>query len=352
NPFDHLPMYYLENDVQVKGITHELFKAYDSKNFYTVYPPVAQAQFGSACWVFPESIYWSSVFMKLWLFVFETGSIYLIYRLLTHFDMPVRNTLLYALNPLIVFEIVGNLHFEGAMIFFLMLAVYLLVKNKWSLSAMAFALSICSKLLTLMFLPFFIKKMGWVKSFKYCLIVGMSCILLFIPIVNADFLSNFSDSLNLYFQKLEFNASLYYFFRWIGFKIYGYNKIAFIGPALAVMAGLFILFLAFYVQKKWSDKITEIDWPLMFKFWLFSICAYLFCTTTMHPWYVCLPVALCVFTNYRFPIIWSYLIFFTYINYSYVPYQENLWVVGLEYVLLFAWLIGECITNDEKFISL
>jgi alpha-1,6-mannosyltransferase len=48
NPFDHLPMYYLENQVPVEGIDRALFEAFDAKNTYTVYPPVAQAQFASA----------------------------------------------------------------------------------------------------------------------------------------------------------------------------------------------------------------------------------------------------------------------------------------------------------------
>ena len=352
NPFDHLPMYYLENEIGVEGITQELFQAYDEKNFYTVYPPVAQAQFGSACWLFPGSVYWAAVVMKLWLFIFEIGSICLIYKLLVFFKSPVWNTLWYALNPLIIFEIIGNLHFEGAMIFFLLLAVYLLVKNKWQLSAIAFAFSICAKLLTLMFLPFFIKKMGWSKSIRYYLLIGVTCAILFIPIVNADFFANFSESLNLYFQKLEFNASFYYLFRWVGFKIYGYNKIAFIGPVLAGVAGLFILYLAFIRQNKLGKKLDGINWPLLFKYWLFSICAYLFCTTTMHPWYVCLPIAVCVFTHYRFPILWSYLIFWTYINYSYSPYHENLWIVAFEYLILFVWLLKEYLTNEEKVISL
>ena len=339
NPFDHLPVYYLENGNAVEGITRELFEAYGSKNFFTVYPPVAQAQFASACWLFPKSIYWSSVVMKLWLFLFELGSIFLIIKLLKHFKLPKKNVLLYALNPLIIFEITGNLHFEGAMVFFLLLAMWLLVKNKINLSAIAFALSICSKLLTLLFLPFLIKKIGWGRSTRYFIITGAATVLFFLPIVNATFISNFGDSLNLYFQKLEYNASLYYLFRWIGFQVSGYNQIAQVGPALGALAVLGILGMALYKvseASKASDTLASLPGN-----WLFAICLYLFCTTTMHPWYTALPIVLCVFTKYRFPIVWSYLIFWTYINYGYVPYRENLWVVGMEYLIVFAWLLWE-----------
>jgi hypothetical protein len=51
-----------------------------------------------------------------------------------------------------------------------------------------------------------------------------------------------------------------------------------------------------------------------------------------------LPIVISVFTNERFPIIWSFLIFGTYINYSYTPYDENLWVVAIEYILILIYI--------------
>lgn len=343
NPFDHLPEFYLESLVPVEGIDRTLFEAFGAKNTYSVYPPVAQAQFGSACWLFPKNIYWCSVVMKLWLFAFEAGSIFLMVKLLRRFQMPARNVLLYALNPLIIIEITGNLHFEGAMIFFLLLAVWLLTRDgqlptakSHLLSAIAFALSICSKLLTLMFLPFFIRKMGWGRSLRYFLVTGLATVLLFLPVVNVNFLSNFGDSLNLYFQKLEFNASLYYLFRWVGYQFSGYNMIAVIGPLLGGIAAVGILWMAFR-----NLRGPQLRWEKMLELWLFSICLYLACTTTMHPWYLALPVALCIFTKWRFPVVWSGLIFLTYFNYSYRPYWENLWVVAFEYLAVAAWFVWE-----------
>lgn len=347
NPFDHLPMYYLENETGVKGLSQALFEAYDAKNFYTVYPPVAQAQFGTACYFFPDDMYWSSVIMKLWLFLFEAGSIFLIVKLLYLFKWPVANVLIYALNPLVIFEITGNLHFEGAMIFFLLLAMWLLVKNKWHWSAIAFGLSVCSKLLTLMFLPFFIKQLPWKKVLMYYLLTGLSILLLFVPILNEAFITNFGQSLNLYFQKLEFNASFYYLLRWIGFKLYGYNLIAIIGPALGLIAGGSILYMAFVKQKQDQERTVK-KWLPLFKWFMFAFSVYLLSATTIHPWYVAMLIALCVFTNYRYPVLWSYLITWTYINYSYPVYEENLWVVGMEYGLLFLWFFNEYRRNAEK----
>ena len=65
---------------------------------------------------------------------------------------------------------------------------------------------------------------------------------------------------------------------------------------------------------------------------------YLLLSMTIHPWYVIMPVAMCLFTNYRYPILWSGLIMMTYINYADEVYHENLWLVALEYVLVFGFM--------------
>ncbi len=367
NPFDHLPLYYLENNIAVEGINRELFEAFGAKNTYTSYPPIAQAQFATACWLFPNDVYWSSVVMKLWLLVFEIGSIFLLLKLLRRFRMPEKNVLLYALNPLIIIEITGNLHFEGAMIFFLLLALWLLTAgcglrtaNCLFLSSAAFAFSICSKLLTLLFLPFLIKALGWKKSLAYFTLAGLVTVLLFLPIVNASFLSNFGNSLGLYFQKLEYNASVYYLLRWMGFKIWGYNQIALFGPLLGGVAMFGILWMALgstafrlsrcapFTANGMNAVQRDSLKAVLPGHWLFAICLYLICTTTLHPWYLALPVVLCVFTKWRFPIVWSGMVFLTYINYSYDPYHENLWIVALEYAVVFIWLIWEWKTCKQK----
>ena len=57
---------------------------------------------------------------------------------------------------------------------------------------------------------------------------------------------------------------------------------------------------------------------------------YLF-TTILHPWYISTLLALCVFTNFRFMIVWSFMIFFTYAGYTREGFSENLWLIALEY---------------------
>lgn len=333
NPFDHLPTYYIENEIALNGITPILYEQLNSPEYYTIYPPVAQLTFFIATWIAPNSVWWSAFVMKLFLFAFEVGSIFLILRLLQHWKLPKQRVLIYTLNPLLIIEIIGNLHFEGAMVFFLLLALWWLVQTKTIFSAGAFALSIAAKLLPLMFLPFLIRRLGWKQSLLYFTVVGLIVFGLFFPLFGAFFIENFGDSLNLYFQKFEFNASIYYLLRSIGYYIYGYNKIATFGPVLALIAGVAILLLSLLERSPTLEQL-----PLMF---LLAISIYLSFTTTVHPWYLSLSLALCGFTRFRYPIVWSFLILLTYINYSYADYFENLWIVAIEYGVIWIWFLIE-----------
>lgn len=333
NPFNHLPGYFLEAGNAVQGLDQVLYDRLNSPNYYTIYPPVSQAIFAFTTWLFPDSYYGASVTMKSFLFAMECGSIFLIIKILRHFSLPLNRVLIYALNPLIILEITGNLHFEGAMIFFLLGSLTLLLHQRLVPSAISFALSIAAKLLPLMFLPYFIKRLGWKRAFGYFTIIGVSLLIGFSPLLNPTFIHNFGNSLDLYFQKFEFNASIYYTLRWLGTQVRGYNMIATIGPFLALVV-LSTISISAYKEKNLSlEKLIERM--------LLAICIYLFLATTIHPWYTAMPLVLCTFTHFRFPILWSGLIMLTYINYSYEIYQENLWVVGLEYSLVFGYLLYE-----------
>ena len=334
NPFDALPSYYAENGFP-KGLNQGLYEQLNSPNYFTIYPPIAQFIYYIA--TFTDDIYSSVILMKLCLFAAEIGTIWLLIQLIKSHGKEERAVLLYVLNPLIVVELMGNLHFEGIMIFFLLLSYYCLLKGWQRLSAVVFALSVATKLLPLIFLPFLIHKLGWKKSLSYLTIVGVVTVALFFPLFGSFFIENFGSSLGLYFQKFEFNASIYYILRWLGYQVYGYNLISVFGPLLALIAGAIIFAKAIKEQSKRLKNLP--------KQWLWAIMIYLLCTTTVHPWYATLPILLSIFTNLRFPIVWSALIFLTYINYSYGSYFENLWVVAIEYSLVLTYLIYEVRLN-------
>ena len=90
------------------------------------------------------------------------------------------------------------------------------------------------------------------KNLLYFLLCFLILLGLIFPLLNGVFVQNFGDSIGLYFQKFEFNASVYYLLRWVGYQTKGYNLIATIGPRLALgtFTGIILLFL-------WERKV---DW--------------------------------------------------------------------------------------------
>ncbi|MEN0006817.1 MAG: glycosyltransferase 87 family protein, partial [Bacteroidota bacterium] len=267
NPFEQLPTYYMQAPNEVAGLSPELFELLNSQKYFTVYPPIAQATFTIAVWLSPNSWWGASVVMKLLLLGCEIGAIFLLWRLITQFELPPANILLYVLNPLVIVEVVGNLHHEGMMVFFLLLAFYWLTQSKYHWSAVAMACSIASKLLPLMFLPFLIRRLGWKQSIRYFAILGATCLVLFLPLFSEVFIQNFSQSLDLYFRRFEFNGSVYYLLREWGYSWTGRNMIQMLGPILALLTLTGIL-VATFVER-------EASWKKLPLRWLFAISLYL-----------------------------------------------------------------------------
>lgn len=333
NPFSDIPASYAQRDFPVAGLGPALFEQLNSPEYFTIYPPVPQWTFWVAARIYPDSVYGATLVLRSFLVLAEWGTLWLLPRLLSLWQLPRNRSLIYALNPLMIIEITGNLHHEGLMIFFLAWALYGLRQNRWTTGAVAYALSVAAKLLPLMFLPLFWRRLGWRKGLRFYLLGGVVLSGLFLPLFSPGFVAGFGESLDLYFRRFEFNGSIYYLLRWIGYQEKGYNLIQMIGPWLARIVLVGILLLAALERRP--------SWNNLFPQLLLVISAYVFLSTTVHPWYLALPLFFCGFTRFRFPVLWSGLIFGTYINYSYSDYYEPLWMVSLEYILVYGWLFYE-----------
>jgi len=334
NPYTSLPSEVINSSIPF--LTEDLFKELNSPNYYSIYPSVCQAIFALGAWLAQGDIKMFSIVVKLIMLAAEIGTLFFIVTILSRLKLAQSKVFIYALNPLIIIEICGNLHFEGLMIFFFVIFYYLLIKEQVQWSVLPLSLSIGTKLLPLIFMPFMIIYLGWKRSVKYFMSLGILLLVLFLPIISQ--LSFFLKSVDLYFQKFEFNASVYYIMRWTGIQVTGYNQIRWLGPFLGIATICSVVYLCWKYHKDVLKKIST--------YWLLAFCAYLFLATTIHPWYLALPILLCVFSTIRFPIFWSGLIFLSYINYSYEPYFENLYVVGIEYLVLFIIAFAEFRNNQ------
>jgi len=160
-----------------------------------------------------------------------------------------------------------------------------------------------------------------------------------------------SESIGLYFNRFEFNASIYYLVREYGFWKYGYNIIQTVGWKLGLTASILILLLSFRNGFKWTPGTQQMSFSALLTDWMWVLCVYFLFTTILHPWYITTLVAISVFTTFRFPVIWSGLIFLTYVGYTANSFQENLWLTAFEYVVVIGYLIFELKSNKSLRLS-
>ena len=271
--------------------------------------------------------------MRLFILTAEIGTVWIGVKLLKIFGLPAKNILWYALNPLVIIELTGNLHFEAIMIFFLLFSFCFLLNEKIHKAAMVFALAVSTKLIPLIFLPILISYLGVKKGIVFVSLVGAIVLISFLPFINETMLLHMFSSIDLYFQNFEFNASIYFLVSAVYKAIVGYNLIAVVGPSLSVVALVFIMFIAFKKKEKGPKQ-------LMIGM-LLTLSVYLLFATTVHPWYITTLILLSVFTKYRYVIYWSGLIVFTYISYSQFFIKEQVLFLLLEYTVVFGVLAYE-----------
>ncbi len=335
HPFAHVPSYYIDHSIAVDGITSDLFFQLNSPDYFTIYPPVNQFVFWLAARLGGTSEAWGTFVLHAVILLEEIGSTIFMRKIIRHHQLPASNVLLYALNPLVIIELTGNLHFEALMIFFLLGSYWFLVRSRWVLSALFFSLAICTKLLPVIFLPLFIVRLGWKRVFIHYVFILLFTFLFFLPLLNEEIIIGLRESIGYYFKKFEFNASIYYLVREWGFWKYGYNIIQTVGWKLALYAALFIfLYIGWDAWKTYRKNELHTLWLA----YLVLLTIYFLFSTVVHPWYVCSLVAFSIFTTWRFAIVWSALIVITYIGYTPEGYSESLTWVAIEYfaVVLFA----------------
>jgi len=317
---------------------------------FTNYPPINQLCFTIAALFAGKSILGSVFVMRLLIIAADFGTLHFGKALLEKLNIPIYNIFWYILNPFIIIELTGNLHFEGVMIFFLVWSLYLLYIGKWQFAALVLALSISVKLIPLIFLPLFFQwfmkrndknketstVLNFTKLIVFYAIIIMTTLLLFVPFYSSEFIHNYSKTVALWFQNFEFNGSIYFIAREIGFLFRGYNEIAIIGTVTPILVILFVLIITFFRRNRTPTALITAM--------LLALSFYYFTTTTVHPWYLATLLILSVFTKYKFPLVWSFVIilsYLAYVNLNKADKSENLWLITLEYAVVYGVFIWE-----------
>jgi len=335
NPYLSTPQEWVQSgNFEVIAQSRQLVEGMQSLNasHFTNYPPVSQWVYALAGVLYPKSILGSVIVMRVILIFADVVTFIFIRKLLQQLKLPKHQALWYFLNPLVIIELTGNLHFEGLMVMCLLISIYLLLKKKWIWAAVLFGLSVSVKLLPLVLLPLFFhyfrkqERLNIYKLIAFYGITFLTVVITFLPFFSVELIQNFGDSVALWFNKFEFNASIYYLIRWIGFQTVGWNIIGVAGKILPIVILVTILGFSFFRNNN-SEKT-------LFVSMLSALSIYFLLSTTVHPWYVVTPLAISIFTHYKYLLVWSFTMILSYSAYGINGFNEQLWLVGLEYVLV------------------
>lgn len=329
NPFGQLPS-EIGRQESLSPLASYLLANMNSPDYYTVYPPVCQVFFGLSAWVSREAGWlWGIVTLRLSMMAVEVYGLWHLRRLSQGGQIPAWGFAIFALNPLVISEGIGNLHPESAMVGWLIASIAHLSQGQTKRAACLFALSVCTKLLPLLVVPLVLPWLGWRRGVQWLMVVGVLTTLAFMPFLWYEW-PHILQSLGLYFHTFAFNGSVYYALRALGLS----RQWLAVVPLLALPA---ILVLAW---PWWRTAIARQGQALVLTIPQFGEKAlsawgcYLLLATTVHPWYLIPPVLLGSLSGRLWPVAWSGLVLLSYHAYAKTPYRESGWLIVLQYGLL------------------
>ncbi len=331
NPYMYIPSAF--DTTTLSKLQLELLSNMNSPSYHSVYPPVCQGFFAIAAFIGNGSITMALLTLHFEILIAEIGSILLIRKLIKIYKVKPSNAHFYYFNPLIIIELNGSIHFEAYMIFFVLLGIYFIKKAKVGSGALSFSLGILVKLLPAMFVPLFFQRLSNNKNVKFILYISLLIIVFCIPFINKDAIIGLFKGLGLYFQKFEFNASLYHALLQVGYWFKGYYITQ---SASVIMPVTAMILIVGYISIEKSKLNSTLAVSMM---WVMII--YIICSSTVHPWYITPMVAFGIFSKSRIYIWWSFIVFYTYIGYGPEGYTENYYVKAIEYIVLFVLIYQE-----------
>ena len=317
----HSPYVFPPNAPQLEHLRDHYYERINHKQFRTPYSAAAEmfyklfALISAKVWAF-----------KAFLLLFDFLLLEILRRLLRKEGRSVAWLLIYAWHPLPILEFAGSGHMDIIGIAFLFFSYLLVRSQKFALGGGAFAISVLTKYLPILSLPWLLRERTEGShqrgsQWKFILAAGITGTLLLLQYYSPDW-NMFSGALS-YYKKWRFNDSLF----GILYKALG-------GAEPARITGMIVTVLAMVVclVRKFSFYRAV--------FVAFG-CVLLF-SPVVHPWYLCWVLPLLVFhPNKPWIFFCGWIVLAYFIRYLFPAgvWKPVLWLKLLVYVPLYAWLL-------------
>lgn len=335
HPFARKPSDIPPDTYTELGLTQEMYTGLNSPEYFTIYPPLSQAVFAISTWLGRGALVPSATWMQVFMLLCEVLSMWLLSQLLARWRMPQHLLIGYAFHPLVIVELVGNIHMEAGMVTCILAALWLWDRDKWVPAALALAGGVLFKLLPILFLPLLIAPLGWRRAIATGFIVTFALVGSFLIFSQPEAVFHIRESLALYVDTFEFHASVYYLLKLTGIP----HDI--LGPLLSFCAMLGILGFAWVHRRE--KGIAHVATAML---WALSI--YFLSARIVHPWYISTLVGLAVLGPWRFPWVWAMLLPLTYLTYRTIPYEQPMGIMLGIYVVVLGWVAWEIVQQNKK----
>ena len=295
-----------------------IFPNINRKDDPTLYPAGAQVFFR----IFHTLVGDSVIGFKGIMVFFDTLTVLVLIALLHNHGLNSSRIIIYAWNPLVIFEIAYSGHLEGLTVFLMVAALYFSAIHKKIPGVFMLALAAAVKMYPALLLAAFINRGGRIKAL---VVFFMTILLLYLPFMGAG--KRISGFLPVYLKNPyeSFNLGLKYLLMCL-IPGLDYYRLSLLFITSLGIAGL-IVFLK-------NKEDTDISWyAYILTGWLLILMP-----ASLHPWYVILIVPFLTIYPSTAWLIFTCTVSLSYFKYTAPQGIMPTWVLLVEYLPLFALL--------------
>jgi rSAM/selenodomain-associated transferase 2 len=325
NPFNYSPLSPVLAEI-AQGELSAIWQQINHPEFSAAYPPVALLLFRFFAWLNPDPFFFKAAMVG-----FDIGVMILLMLMIKQRGVLPSRLLLYAANPLILLYISGEGHLDIIQVFFLCLALYLILcKKSPATGFLMLGLAILSKYSALVVLPFLVNGENRTKS-----LAVLIPLILYIPYMDAG--AGIFQSLGEFGTHFHYNDSMTGLIRYLRGSHYLFVSIC--------LLGICLVWVYFFIHDQLRGVYLALGCLLVF-------------LPTLHPWYIVLIAPFLVFFPSR---AWLYLqaaVIFTFpvsaIEFNTGVFREISWLKLFEYLpfyglLLYGLFRGGFLFRDKSY---
>jgi alpha-1,6-mannosyltransferase len=299
------PYLLVPSDPAVVGLHTAETRTLNNAYVPSPYPAGAQLFFRAV-----TAIHESTFALKIAFIICELASVFVLLDILRRAGLAEHWALAYAWHPLLATEVAGSGHIDIVGVLLLLLSVAALARRWRAVAAVAFALAVAVKLLPIVLLPLYWKRVRLRDGALAAIVFGV----LYVPFLNHGRIP--FGSLGTYVYSFRFNDPVFA-------KLEGWIPPRAVA-AVAVLAGVFT---AVWMRRRFADVPADaFAWPMA---------ATLLCAPVVYPWYMLWFLPFLRSASTLPIVIWTVSIIPTYIVWHLRalghPWVLPGWVMPMEY---------------------